>query len=96
MRNYELAYIAHPELDEEALKALEEKVVGWVEAAGGKSAKIDHWGKRKLAYPIQKQTDGFYLFLQLELPPQAGVVIERDLRLSEQILRYMITLQDDI
>lgn len=94
MRNYELAYIAHPELDDEALQALEQRVTGWIEAAGGKPGKVDRWGKRRLAYSIQKQTDGHYVFVQVNMPPQAGSLIERDLRLSEQILRFMITSQE--
>ncbi|MEJ2563508.1 MAG: 30S ribosomal protein S6 [Anaerolineales bacterium] len=94
MRNYELAYIAHPELDETELKTLEERVTGWVDAAGGKIVKVDRWGKRRLAYAIAKQNDGHYFIIDVEMPPEAGVVIERDLRLSEQILRFMITLQD--
>lgn len=94
MRNYELAYIAHPELDETELKALEERVAGWIDTAGGKIVKVDRWGKRRLAYTIEKQTDGHYFIIDVEMPPEAGAVIERDLRLSEQILRFMITLQD--
>jgi len=50
MRNYEVAYIADPEIDEQSLAALEEKVKGWVDAAGGKVEKVDRWGKRRLAY----------------------------------------------
>ena len=91
MRNYELAYIAHPELDEKALTTLEERVVGWIDAAGGKIVNVEKWGKRRLAYAIEKQMDGHYFILDVELPPQAGALIERDLGLSEQILRYMIT-----
>jgi small subunit ribosomal protein S6 len=91
MRNYELAYIADPELDEQALTALEEKVVGWIEAAGGKIVKTDRWGKRRMAYAIKKRHDGIYYILSVEMPPQAGTAIERDMRLNEQILRFMIT-----
>jgi small subunit ribosomal protein S6 len=94
MRNYELAYIAHPELDDEALTALEEKVSGWIEAAGGKLGKVDRWGKRRLAYPVDKQSEGHYFIVQMTLPPDAGTIVERDMRLNEQILRYMITLQE--
>ena len=94
MRNYELAYIVDPELEEQALTDLEEKVKGWIEAAGGKLDEINRWGKRRLAYPINKKTDGYYFFVTIELPPQAGALIERDLRLSEQILRFMITLKE--
>ena len=94
MRNYELAYIVDPELEEQALSDLEEKVKGWIEAAGGKVDEINRWGKRRLAYPINKKTDGYYFFISIEMPPQAGAQIERDLRLSEQILRFMITLKE--
>ncbi len=91
MRNYELAYIADPELSEQDVQELEEKIKGWVEAAQGEVGKIDRWGKRRLAYPIRKRNEGYYTIMQLSLPPQAGAQIERDLRLSEQVLRYMIT-----
>ncbi len=94
MRNYELAYIADPDLDEEALSALEERIKSWIEAAEGKTLKVDRWGKRKLAYPIRKRSEGIYYILDTELPPQAGKAIERDLGLSEQVLRYMLTLRD--
>lgn len=94
MRNYELAYIAHPELDESTLTNLEERVAGWIDAAGGKIINVDRWGKRRLAYDIQKQTDGYYYILDLEMPAEAGAIVERDLRLSEQILRFMITVKD--
>ncbi len=94
MRNYELAYIADPELEEQALADLEEKVKGWIEAAGGSAKKFDRWGKRRFAYPIQKKTDGYYVFITAELPPQAGALLERDLSLNEQILRFLITLKE--
>jgi small subunit ribosomal protein S6 len=91
MRKYELAYIADPELDTEGLEALEEKVKGWIKGAGGTAVNVDTWGKRRLAYPIKKRNDGFYMFVEIEMPPNAGAIIEQDLRLNEQILRYMIT-----
>jgi small subunit ribosomal protein S6 len=94
LRNYELAYIADPDLDEQALAALEEKVMGWIGAAGGQIVKVDRWGRRRLAYAIKRRTDGFYVIVQTQMPPQASVPLERELRLNEQILRYMITLQE--
>jgi small subunit ribosomal protein S6 len=90
LRTYELAYIADPELDDSSLASLEEKIVGWIEAAGGHVEKTDRWGKRRLAYPIKKRTDGHYAFLTVQLPPLGGMSIERELRLNEQVLRYMI------
>ncbi len=93
MRNYELAYIADPELDDEALTALEERVKSLVEDASGKTIDVERWGKRKLAYPIQHRKEGFYFVLKTQMPSTAGREIERDLKIEQQVLRYLITLQ---
>lgn len=93
MRNYELAYIADPEMNDQALAELEERIKGWIEAADGTVTKVDRWGRRRLAYPINKKNDGFYFFMQVEMPPQAGIIVERDLRLSEQVMRFMFSVQ---
>jgi small subunit ribosomal protein S6 len=94
MRNYELAYIADPDLDEKMAEELEDKVKGWIESAGGKIDKIDRWGKRRMAYEINEKQDGYYYFVYAQMPPQANVEIERTMKLNEQILRYMITVQE--
>lgn len=92
MRHYEVAYIADPELDEPSLRSLEERVKALIESVGGQAQKVDRWGRRRLAYRIRKRSDGFYVFIEALLPPKAGSVIERDLRINEQILRFMITI----
>lgn len=94
LRNYELAYIADPELDEEALASLEERVKSWIEAAEGKTLNVDRWGKRKLAYQIQKRSEGYYFIFETEMPPTAGKTLERELGLSDQILRYLLTRRE--
>lgn len=94
MRSYEVAYIADPELDDEQLEALEERVKSLIETASGKLVNVEHWGKRKLAYAIRKKSEGHYVIMDTELPPEAGNAIGRDLRLSEQIMRFLITLKD--
>jgi small subunit ribosomal protein S6 len=93
-RNYEIAYIADPDLDEEALTSLEETVKSWIETAEGKTTNVERWGKRKLAYSIRKRSEGYYFILETEMPPQAGRAIERDLGLNEQVLRYLLTSRD--
>jgi small subunit ribosomal protein S6 len=95
MRNYELGCISDPELDPQAQTDLETKVGSWIEAAGGRMSKVDRWGKRRLAYPIKKHADGFYVFYQVQLPPQATGQIERELRLNENVLRFILTLQEE-
>jgi small subunit ribosomal protein S6 len=94
MRSYEVAYIVDPDVDEEGLDELEGIVKGWIETAGGKIGEIDRWGKRRLAYPINKKNEGFYIFIQAEMPTDAPIAIERDMSLNEQIMRFMVTLQE--
>lgn len=92
MRQYEVAYIASPELDQEELNALEERVKGWIAAAGGEVLAVDRWGKKRLAYPIKKRADGFYFFVKANMPPEAAAVLEREFGISEHVLRSMITV----
>lgn len=95
MRNYELGYISDPELGEQAQADLETKVAGWIESAGGSTIKVDRWGKRRLAYPIKKHADGYYVFYQIQLPPQSAIQVERDMRLNENVMRFLLTLQEE-
>jgi small subunit ribosomal protein S6 len=90
MRNYELIYIVHPELDETAFNELLEKVNGWISDGGGTISKVDVWGKRKLAYPIRKQNEGQYVLVHSQMAPTFGIELERNLRFQEQILRYSL------
>ncbi|TFH37208.1 MAG: 30S ribosomal protein S6 [Anaerolineales bacterium] len=94
MRNYEIAFIADAELDPDAISELETKVKGWIEAAGGTPGKVDQWGKRRFAYPIQKKNEGYYTFIEAEMPAQAPASVERNMRLTEQILRFMVTSKE--
>ncbi len=94
MRSYEVAYIVDPDVDEEGLDELEGSVKGWIEAAGGKIGEIDRWGKRRLAYPINKKSEGFYIFIQAEMPTDAPIAVERDMSLNEQLMRFMVTVQE--
>jgi small subunit ribosomal protein S6 len=94
MRDYELVYIVHPELDDTALKELTEKVQGWITDAGGSISKLDFWGKRRLAYPIRKQVEGQYVFMRTEMDPGFGATLERNLRFTEPVIRYLLTVMD--
>jgi small subunit ribosomal protein S6 len=94
MRKYELVCIIQPELDESALNGVIDKVRGWIGEAGGNVDKVDVWGKRQMAYRIRKQREGQYFLLNVSLPPQANSELERNLRLTEPVLRYMFTLID--
>jgi small subunit ribosomal protein S6 len=92
MHKYELVCIIHPDLDENAFKGIVEKVSGWVTDAGGSIENIDVWGRRRMAYIINKQREGQYVLLNVSLPPTATAELERNLRFQESIMRSMITV----
>jgi small subunit ribosomal protein S6 len=91
MREYELILIVHPDLEETALNDVIEKVKGWIVEAGGSIAKVDFWGKRKLAYTMKKQKDGHYVLAKFQMPPDFGSQLERNLRFLEPVMRFLIT-----
>jgi len=92
MRNYELVCIIHPDLDEKAFKAVVEKVTGWVTEAAGTVDKIDVWGRRRMAYHINKQREGQYVLLDLTMDPATTAQLERNIRFQESVIRSMLTV----
>lgn len=92
MRDYELVFIVHPELDDNAFKDVVEKVQSWITEAGGSVAKVDLWGKRKLAYAIRKQKDGQYVLMKTQMEPAYTATLERNLRFLEPVMRFLITI----
>lgn len=90
MRNYELIYIIHPDLDESAFNDVNERIDKWITESDGEVLNIDYWGVRKLAYPIRKQTEGQYVFKRINLLPSKVSGLERNLRFLESVLRYSI------
>ena len=93
MRDYELIFIVHPDLDETAFNDIVERVQGWITEAGGEITKVDLWGQRKLAYPIRKQTEGQYVLIETRMEPTENAELERNLGLLEPIMRYLIALK---
>ena len=87
-REYETTYILRPDITSEVIGQVNAKVRGVIETGGGTLLKVDNWGKRKLAYEVQKQMKGIYLFFSYL--GTAGLVeeIERNLRLTDQVIRY--------
>jgi small subunit ribosomal protein S6 len=94
MREYELVFIVHPDLDETATNEVVERVRGWITDAGGTIDHTDPWGKRKLAYPIRKQLEGQYFLFRSHMAPNAVADLERNLRFVEPIMRFLITAVD--
>lgn len=92
MRDYEVVFIVHPDLDENAMKGVIEKVQTWITDSGGSIVKIDNWGKRRLAYVIRKQREGQYVFIQTQMAPTFTNELERNLRFLEPVMRFLITV----
>lgn len=95
MRPYEVAFIAHPEVDEDGVIALADKVQSWITASGGTVDKVERLGKKRLAYEIRKQRDGHYVIVNAQLNAGGPAEVERNLRLNEQVLRFMISRIDE-
>lgn len=96
MRNYELAVVLNPELSDDALSTLQGKVADWLAAAGGEVARVDYWGRRRLAYPIGKKREGAYVFWFVRLPPEAPAVVERKLRIDEDVMRFLFVRHEEM
>ena len=92
MRQYEVVLILQPDLDEASFNAAVDKVKGWITEAEGTIEKVDIWGKRKLAYPIRKQTEGQYALLTVQMDPSFASKLEGNLRLLEPVMRFLIKL----
>lgn len=94
MRLYEVVYILDPALDEGAATAKLEKFHALATASGGEVSAVDHWGNRQLAYPIKKKQSGYYVVAQFTAAADALPEFERLLRLDEEVLRYLLVLNE--
>jgi small subunit ribosomal protein S6 len=90
MRDYELAFIIKPTIEGDDVTAVIDKVSGFVGAISGEVTSVDVWGRKRLAYPINNYRDGTYVLLNTKMPPASLVDLERDLKLSEDIIRYLL------
>jgi len=93
-RDYELAFILNPEVSEEETRSILERLDQIVANFGGQVVKVNQWGRRRLAYPIERHRDGFYIFIDMILTPETVIELERTLKVSEVVLRYMMKKRD--
>ncbi len=89
--NYELVYIIHPAVEEEARKELIARFNGMIEQNGGKVEKVEEWGKRRLAYLINDLPEGYYVLVQYTAESSVPKEIERNMGITDTILRYLTT-----
>jgi len=91
MNKYEALYIINPSLEEEARKAVVERFSELVKANGGTVDNVDEWGNRRLAYPINDLNEGYYVLMHFTAGPEFPRELERNYKISDDILRYLIT-----
>ena len=94
MRLYEVVYIMDPALDESAVDAKLGKFHELVTSSGGEVSAVDHWGNRQLAYPINKQSSGYYVVAQFTADVDALPEFERLLKLDDEVMRYLLVLNE--
>ena len=82
------------EMEDEAIKGVIEKFSGIITANGGEIEKTDEWGRKKLAYPIDYKTEGYYVLVNFAAAPELPRELERNFRNDESILRYMVVRQN--
>jgi len=94
MHNYEFTFIVHPDVEDEGITGVTDKVSQFITTGGGQVTNVNHWGRRRLAYPIQKQREGYYVLMQVQLDPESINELERNLKLTEQVIRYLLVRVD--
>ena len=93
MTNYEVMFIIDPTLEDAKKEATVEKVQGII-AADGEVQKVDTWGMRKLAYPIQKKNEGYYVVIEFAASTELTKELDRRLRISDDVMRHIIINKD--
>jgi small subunit ribosomal protein S6 len=93
-RDYELGFIISPEVSEEETRSILDRLGQIVAQHDGQVVKVNQWGRRRLAYPIERHRDGYYVFIDMILTPETVIELERTLKVSEIVLRYMLTKRD--
>ena len=91
MRRYELMLVLRPDAPDERASAVIDRTTRYVVAEGGQIVKVAPWGRRRLAYPIDRYREGSYHIVVFEAPAEAIAELERSLQITEDVLRYLVT-----
>ncbi len=95
MNKYELALVVNAKIEDDARAAVVEKAKEYVTRAGGTITEVEEWGKKKLAYEIQKMSDGFFYFIQFDAAATAPAQIEQKVRIMDNVLRFLCVRKDE-
>ena len=95
MKKYELALVVNAKIEDDARAAVVEKAKEYITRAGGTVTEVEDWGKKKLAYEIQKMNEGFYYFIQFDAEPDVPAEVEADVRIMDNVLRFLCVKKDE-
>jgi small subunit ribosomal protein S6 len=95
MRQYELTFIVRADIPEDDVNATVDQVQKWITVEGNEVRHVDRWGRRRLAYAIQDQREGHYVRLEALMAPGTLNELERNLKLSDAILRYLLVRMEE-
>ena len=94
MNKYELTVVLNVKLEDDERAAAIERVKGYITRFGGTVTNVDEWGKKRLAYEIQKMREGFYYFIQFDAPATCPAEIEKRVRILDNVIRYLCVRKD--
>jgi small subunit ribosomal protein S6 len=94
LNDYELVYIVHPEVADDALDPVINNITQFITGKGGTVSEVVRWGRKKLAYPIKHVLEGNYILIKFKLDPSANKELENNLKISEKIMRYLLIKVD--
>ncbi len=94
MRKYESVYILRPDFDEETIKSMVERFSNVVIEQGGEVVKVDEWGIRRLAYPIEKYREGYYVVMNFNAEADVPKELERVFKITDGVMRYMVIREE--
>ena len=95
MSKYELALVVNAKIEDEAREAVVEKAKSYVARYGGTVTEVEEWGKKKLAYDVQKMSEAFYYFIQFDAASDAPAKLEQDVRIMDNVLRFLCVRKDE-
>ena len=90
MRDYELVVVISPDIEDEQITATVDRVQQFIQERGGEIRQVDSWGRRRLAYPIDRHQEGNYVVTQFRLHPNGIRELESSLHLSEEVIRHLV------
>ena len=95
MNKYELALVVSAKIDHDARTATVEKAQEYITRAGGTVTEVEDWGKKKLAYDIQKMSEAYYYFIQFDAAATVPAAVEQDVRIMDNVLRFLVVRKDE-